>query len=817
MARKSLLLVDADPRSLRVLEVSLRKAGYNLATCSDAATALETIELSTPDLILSDTRLPGMDGFALVEKIHDNPEWASTPIMFLSSDTSVESKVRGLQLGVEDYLTKPIYIKEIVARINLALQRSERDAVVARRTSISRTRFTGSLGDMGLVDLLQTIDMSRKSGVLALTQDRATAAATARRGTITFRDGQVIDAELGPLVGERAVYRLLLWNEGDFEVDFGPVRIEPRISAPTQGILMEGMRRVDEWGRVCEQVPPLDNVLEIVEDELQQRLAEIPDEINAVLRLFDGQRSLGEVLDLHPDDDLTTLATISKLYFEGIVQPTGRTRTEAPAEDAEHDEALDSADIPDDARVLRKTDVDSLLSGPEAEGAEVVPASPTIPAPPAPPSDGPTPTTDAMSSTADAMSSTADAMSSTADAMSASSGEMRAVPDASSEPVPARADASTQGSPSIPVESAPSDEITAEGTVPADAGAPGVDGSADPAPESTPTVEPATGSDDRIHEATRTRPDARASEDHRMAKKRKKNRGQSERPSAAPQNQAQTAKDTAAKIAVEAQAAASSVEDAAREKEAAKDGQSNVIQFPTQTKRAVATTQVAVNDETVSVSTGGGVAIDDDEASDAPIRTGEGRPSDDTQMRVKHDASDDDEADDEPSSAAVSPGPGEVPKVQVEGASAKKSAPVAPPAAVTKEKRQKKSATSTTGDILAVTATGEHAAVAEEFFRKKEEQALAAATAAHDDDDLDLRSLREPMSPGAKTWMYRTVGIVVAGLAVIGGIQIYHSVVMPEPVELGRGGPVELPQLARAAAEDEPVTDEAAGETGSAA
>ena len=138
MAKKSLLLVDADPRSLRVLEVSLRKAGYSVATCRDAPNALETVDLSQPDLILSDTRLPGTNGFELVEALRRRDDHKGVPFMFLSSDSSVESKVRGLELGVEDYLVKPIYIKEIITRINLTLQRQEREGL-ARRTSISNS------------------------------------------------------------------------------------------------------------------------------------------------------------------------------------------------------------------------------------------------------------------------------------------------------------------------------------------------------------------------------------------------------------------------------------------------------------------------------------------------------------------------------------------------------------------------------------------------------------------------------------------------------------------------------------------------------
>ena len=91
----------------------------------------------------------------------------------------------------------------------------------------------------------------------------------------------------------------------------------------TQGLLMEGMRRLDEWGRLLEQLPPLDAVFEIDETELRERLAEIPDEINDVLKYFDGVRSLMDVVDEVAADDLETLAAISKLYFEGLIVDSG--------------------------------------------------------------------------------------------------------------------------------------------------------------------------------------------------------------------------------------------------------------------------------------------------------------------------------------------------------------------------------------------------------------------------------------------------------------------------------------------------------------
>ncbi|RLB45205.1 MAG: hypothetical protein DRJ42_30440, partial [Deltaproteobacteria bacterium] len=311
-----MLLVDADPRSRRVLEVSLRKAGYSITAVSDAETALEMVLLSSPDLILSDTRLPAMDGFELVELLRGDEESKDIPFVFLSSDTSIESKVRGLELGVE-YLTKPIYIKEVITRVNLELQRKQREGIGGGRGKA--TRFTGSLTDMGLVDLLQTIDISRKSGVLHLSSGE-------QSGAIYFHQGQVLDAELGRMIGNAAVYRFLVWNEGRFEVDFrSTVDRERRVKTATQGLLMEGMRRLDEWGRLLEQMPPLSSIFEVSGEELVERLAEIPDEINDILKHFDGTRSFMSVVDAAGGDDLETLNAISKLYFEGLIFDTGRT------------------------------------------------------------------------------------------------------------------------------------------------------------------------------------------------------------------------------------------------------------------------------------------------------------------------------------------------------------------------------------------------------------------------------------------------------------------------------------------------------------
>src|SRR5262249_26106967 len=252
-----------------------------------------------------------LDGFEFCRRLKQHPELAKIPFIFLTGEKSVEDKIRGLELGVEDYLTKPIYIKEILTRVKILLQKRERERIEERREA--KTRFQGTLADRAVVDLIQTIEISRKTGVIHFVSPEG------KRAAVYFRNGKVIDAELGRLQGEDAIYRLLLWADGEFEVEFKNVRRKDVIELSSQGLLMEGMRRVDEWGRMLEQLPQLETVFEVDYRELAERLSEIPDEINGILRLFDGRRSLMQVVDDCEFSDLEALNVVSKLYFEGLI------------------------------------------------------------------------------------------------------------------------------------------------------------------------------------------------------------------------------------------------------------------------------------------------------------------------------------------------------------------------------------------------------------------------------------------------------------------------------------------------------------------
>src|SRR5262249_2995707 len=113
ISRPRLLLVDPDADSLQVMETSLMKEGFSVTTASDGKEALEKIENSPPDLVLCETNMPKMDGFELCRVLKLDDRFKQIPFVFLTSDKSAELKDKGIELGGTEYLTRPIYIKEV--------------------------------------------------------------------------------------------------------------------------------------------------------------------------------------------------------------------------------------------------------------------------------------------------------------------------------------------------------------------------------------------------------------------------------------------------------------------------------------------------------------------------------------------------------------------------------------------------------------------------------------------------------------------------------------------------------------------------------
>jgi DNA-binding response OmpR family regulator/Flp pilus assembly protein TadD len=230
-AMSKLLLVDADPLSLRVLDVSLRKAGFDVVTASDREGALAKLGTGVPDLLVTDTRLREGDGFALVKALREREGAADLPVIFLSTAESPEEREQAGALGVDYILGKPVFVRELLARAQLLLARRAQRSVASGPVS-------GTTRELALVDLLQGLEASHTTGVVALEHEGETA-------RIYLRDGNVVDAELGRTRGAEVVFRALGWDQASFRVQPGPVDNDDLLECTTHALLLRAMDRLD--------------------------------------------------------------------------------------------------------------------------------------------------------------------------------------------------------------------------------------------------------------------------------------------------------------------------------------------------------------------------------------------------------------------------------------------------------------------------------------------------------------------------------------------------------------------------------------------
>jgi two-component system, OmpR family, response regulator len=120
MAQVVILVVEDEEKIARLLELELEYEGYSVTKAADGIRALEAYRTQKWDLILLDVMLPGLSGIELLRRIRMND--AQTPVLLLTAKDSVEDKVSGLDLGANDYITKPFRIEEVLARIRVALR-----------------------------------------------------------------------------------------------------------------------------------------------------------------------------------------------------------------------------------------------------------------------------------------------------------------------------------------------------------------------------------------------------------------------------------------------------------------------------------------------------------------------------------------------------------------------------------------------------------------------------------------------------------------------------------------------------------------------
>ena len=119
---KKILIVEDDPAVLRAISYMLEKEGYNVLTATDGLTGLTKAKGENPDLLILDVMLPGIDGFEICHRLRVEPQTARLPILMLSAKGQAADKAMGLQVGANEYLTKPVERLVLLDRVKALLE-----------------------------------------------------------------------------------------------------------------------------------------------------------------------------------------------------------------------------------------------------------------------------------------------------------------------------------------------------------------------------------------------------------------------------------------------------------------------------------------------------------------------------------------------------------------------------------------------------------------------------------------------------------------------------------------------------------------------
>jgi len=232
------LLVDDNPMVLGMLRSALTPLA-NVTTSNDSADALLKAVDDPPDLLVSDYRMPGMDGSQLVERLKSRPATAGISVILLASKADITEKLSHRE-PVDDFVEKPFFLKEATQRIKRVIDKIALEKMA--KTVPSDGVLRGSLAQMNVIDLVQSLEMGRKSCALTLTHER-------EKCEMYFSEGQVTHAAYGSLTGDAAVFKVLRWAGGNFQINFEGKTTQQTTTLNTQGLLMEGLRLLDESKR----------------------------------------------------------------------------------------------------------------------------------------------------------------------------------------------------------------------------------------------------------------------------------------------------------------------------------------------------------------------------------------------------------------------------------------------------------------------------------------------------------------------------------------------------------------------------------------
>lgn len=232
------VLVDTDSELTTLVGMKFVNEGYRVDVYNNGQEAWERVLADPPDFIISEVRLPRLDGFSLCKAAKAEPGTQNIPFVFIGTEENADDVSKGLEAGADDFIVKPFKIDVLFTKSTRILERQRRVAGRAPKTD----GVAGNLKEMGLPDMIQILSAGRKTGRIDVSNGGDSAA-------IFLEDGRIVNCTHGGKSGEEAFYEVIPWSEGTFTIVPNIEITERLIDKPNDSLILEGFRRFDESSR----------------------------------------------------------------------------------------------------------------------------------------------------------------------------------------------------------------------------------------------------------------------------------------------------------------------------------------------------------------------------------------------------------------------------------------------------------------------------------------------------------------------------------------------------------------------------------------
>ncbi len=234
-----ILIVDDEKAIMEYICTSLKREGFEVIGTTNAEEALDLVENELPDLIISDVKMPIMDGVEFCWMVRQNSSIPMVPFIFLTGYDDEDLQINGYRAGADAYFLKPIQRSKLLQMSQALIDRYKKLQAVGEGTA---SGISGKTSEISQVEMLQFLSSQGKTGVFTLVQGKVT-------GKMYMKNGQILQAEFADLRGLDAAQMIITNMEGDYFFKKAAVDMDDSIKMPTIKLLMDVSRIQDEESR----------------------------------------------------------------------------------------------------------------------------------------------------------------------------------------------------------------------------------------------------------------------------------------------------------------------------------------------------------------------------------------------------------------------------------------------------------------------------------------------------------------------------------------------------------------------------------------